>query len=160
MILTNDKIQVGNVIASGKVFTDTSVIGKVLEIGNDECEHEQVHCECEESFEWFFKDDYCGVPITEKWHNLFGIEKDGFLSYVYDISVFEKNDKCLVFSGDYLYLREPNTEKGTPPYDFMVLWNKDIKKEFYVHEFQLLYEIISGKKLKFDFEQAVEDYNI
>jgi len=160
MLLKNSDIQVGNIIASGKVFSKISEIGEVLEIGNDEREFEQVYCQCQESFEWFFKDNYCGVPLTKKWHKIFGVKKDNFMSYVYDISVFEKGDKCLVFSGDYLYLREINNEKGQAPYNFMVLWNKDIKKEFYVHEFQKLYEAISGKKIKFDFEIVAEKYNL
>lgn len=161
MILKNSDLQIGNIIASGKVFNNTSTIGKVLEIGNDEKEFEQIYCECSESFEWFFKDNYCGVPLTEDLHNIFGVKKDGFLNFVYDISRFDiKNETCLVFSGDYLFLRDKINEPNSPPYDFITIWNKDIKKEFYVHEFQNLYKEITGKKLLFDFEKVVEIYNL
>ncbi len=66
-------LRIGNWIASGKEFKDTSIIGKVLEIGNEEREFEQIYCMCEESFEWFFKDNYCGIPLT---HEL--LERCGF----------------------------------------------------------------------------------
>lgn len=72
MIQVNE-LRVGNWIASGKSFTNTSTIGKVLEIGNVEREFEQIYCECEESFEWFFKDNYCGIPLTPEI-----LEKAGF----------------------------------------------------------------------------------
>jgi len=63
-MLKNTDIKVNNLIASGTIFDkEVPLIGKVLSIGNDEQEFEQVYCECEESFEWFFKDNYCGVPI-------------------------------------------------------------------------------------------------
>jgi len=160
-MLKNTDLQVGNIIVSGIKFSDNSEIGEVLEIGNDEREFEQVYCQCAESFEWFFKDNYCGVPLTEEWHDIFGVKKDSFMSYVYDISVFNKPDeRCLVFSGDYLWLREKNIN-GPLPYDFMVIWNKDIKKEFYVHEFQNLYKVMNNnKKLKFDVEMAMERINV
>lgn len=65
-MLNNKQIRIGNIIGTGVEFNEeTSNIGTVLSIGNDEQEFEQVYCECEESFEWFFKDNYCGVPLNK-----------------------------------------------------------------------------------------------
>jgi hypothetical protein len=50
--MTATELKIGNYIASGNVFKETSTIGKVLEIGNEDREFEQIYCECEESFEW------------------------------------------------------------------------------------------------------------
>lgn len=43
-----------------------------------------------------------GIPLTEEWHNKFGIEKDGFISFEYKIN----DRKKIIFSGDYIYLRD------------------------------------------------------
>ena len=74
---------IGNKIASGVEFKETSIIGTVLEIGNLEREFEQIYCECEESFEWFFKDNYCGIPLTEEWLIRFGLERKNGYPYKY-----------------------------------------------------------------------------
>ena len=70
-IQTNE-LRIGNLIASDIRYNSTSIIGKVLEIGNNEREFEQIYCECAESFEWFFKNSYCGIPLTAKWLIKFG----------------------------------------------------------------------------------------
>jgi len=74
--MKNTEIRIGNLIASGKEFNDkTSLIGKVISIGMEESEFEQVYCECEESYSWFFKDNYCGIPLTPEWLVRLGLEK-------------------------------------------------------------------------------------
>lgn len=151
MVLKNSDIRVGNLVASGTKFDDTtSIIGKVLQIGNDDVDFEQIWCECDESFEWFFKNNYCGIPLTEKFHNKFGIFKNGLNRFEYNISRFDKNDLFLIFSDDYLYLKS-NTDDRRSPHEIICLWNKDLKKEFYVHEFQNLYFSITNKELTFKF---------
>jgi hypothetical protein len=67
------ELRIGNYIASGEKYSDTSMIGKVLSIGSEEQNFEQIFCECEESFEWFFKDSYCGIELTPEW-----LERLGF----------------------------------------------------------------------------------
>jgi hypothetical protein len=156
-MLKNTDIKVGNWIGSGVKFEDTSLIGNVLEIGNDDREFEQVWCQCDESFEWFFKDNYCGIPITNDWHILLGGVKNGFNSYEYDISRFESGELKLSFSGDYLIITEFDKDKKIPN-DLIVLWNKDIKKEFYVHEFQNLYKSITGKDLVYNIEDVYKKF--
>ena len=69
------ELRIGNIIASGVVFSDTSLIGRVLSIGSLDCEFEQIYCECEESFEWFMRDNYCGIPLTPEILEKMGILK-------------------------------------------------------------------------------------
>lgn len=76
-MLRNKDLMVGNNIASGVKYSDTSIIGEVLSIGNDEQEFEQIYTECEESFEWFFKDNYCGIPLSKEW-----FDKLSFKEYI------------------------------------------------------------------------------
>jgi hypothetical protein len=73
------ELRIGNYIVSGNngKFDIDMGIGKVLEIGNEDREFEQIYCECEESFEWFFKDNYFGIPLTDEWFIKFGFYKDG-----------------------------------------------------------------------------------
>ncbi len=68
-MLTSDKIRIGNLIASGANPENpkTWVIGKVLSISSLDTEFEQIEVETEESFEWFFKDNYFSIPLTTEW---------------------------------------------------------------------------------------------
>lgn len=66
--LTVSEIRIGNYIQSGNngVFAGDGTHGKVLSINQEEVDFEQVYCECEESYDWFFKDNYFGIPLTEE----------------------------------------------------------------------------------------------
>jgi hypothetical protein len=81
--LKANELRIGNLIMSGNngLFDTDGAIGKVLEIGNIEREFEQIYCECEESFDWFFKDNYFGIPLTEEWLEKFGFKKEKGESY-------------------------------------------------------------------------------
>ena len=72
------ELRIGNYITSGVngIFNkDLMNTGRVLEIGLIDKKFEQIYCECEESFEWFFKDNYFGIPLTEEWWFKFGFRK-------------------------------------------------------------------------------------
>jgi hypothetical protein len=86
------------------------------------------------------------IPLTEDWHNKFGCKKDGFGSYVYKI----RYNQTVVFSGDYVYLREFAKSIGPSVEDDMcVLWNKDFKKrDMYVNEWQNLFHSLTGEELE------------
>lgn len=49
------------------------LFGKVLSIGSLDQEFEQIYCECSESFEWAFRDNYRGIPLSGEL-----LEKCGF----------------------------------------------------------------------------------
>lgn len=79
------ELRVGNYVVAGNNGTlyKDGAIGKVLSIGSEEQKFEQIYCECDESFEWFFKDNYFGIPLNEEW-----IVKLGF-TYVEYMDRFE-----------------------------------------------------------------------
>ena len=74
--LTADLLMLGNIIQSGNNghYDSEGSVGVVLQIGSLDQEFEQVYCECEESFDWFFRDNYFGVPMEDKWFRIFGFE--------------------------------------------------------------------------------------
>lgn len=76
-------LRIGNFIISGNNGTfDTDYLdyGKVLSIGQEDQEFEQIYCECEESFNWYFRDNYFGIPLTKEWLVEFGYKKVNDLS--------------------------------------------------------------------------------
>lgn len=89
-------------------------------------------------------DTHYGIPLTEEWLEKLGFVKDCFGSHSINIS----DHKKLAFSGDgdYLYICEENSNK-LHVHDFVCLWNKDIMREFYVHEIQNLYFDLTRKEL-------------
>lgn len=121
-----------------------------------------IYSQSEFSVVTYFDDDYIGfneatfddvsfddvepIVLDEKWHKKFGVEKNGFLSYEYIISVVNNFDIKVVFSGDYIFLRQGD---GNPKDDDVIsIWNKDLTgRDMYVHEWQNMYQVLTGKKL-------------
>lgn len=64
-MLKANELRIGNWI-NLSVNPNINFYGKVLSIGSLEQEFEQIYCECEESFEWAFKDNYSGIPLTSE----------------------------------------------------------------------------------------------
>lgn len=84
------------------------------------------------------------IPLTEEWLLRFGFEKE-VMSFSKNIDLFGGGKK-LSFSGDYLYIIDSD-KQNTIPTDIITLWNKDVKKQFYVHQLQNLYFAITGEEL-------------
>lgn len=87
------------------------------------------------------------IPISEEWHNKFGVTKNGFNAFVYKIRL----GKFISFSGDYIYLIDTvrMDEVMTPDDDICTLWNNDVRgRAIYVHEWQNLYFVIKGDELE------------
>ena len=149
--MVNEKhIRIGNYIAASanKDSKDTWVIGKVKTILSSDVDFEQVECECEESFEWFFKDNYFGIPMDSDWHKKFGVEKDGFDSYRYKLPRKNNIDITIIFSGDYVMLMQGEEGKPRHDVDIISIWNKDLtRRDIYVHEFQNLYFLLAGEEI-------------
>ncbi len=120
-----NELRIGNFVASGVSYSKTSSIGKVLEIGNLEREFEQIYCECEESFDWFFKDNYCGIPLTEEWLLKFG---------------FDKKDKSYI-KNSFLFINNNSIYKFL--YKLSII-ESEVK---YVHQLQNLYFALTGEEL-------------
>lgn len=142
--LTNKDFCVNDYIGNGKEFSDTSAIGKVWSIGNNDQEFEQIYVETNEDFSWFFKDNYCGIPLTEKWFELFKFKKQ--IGYYIAVrgELFEDGSISLELGKNdidtwYVYIR--NFNKGEKD-DFCILRN-DLK---YVHELQDIYRFLTKKE--------------
>lgn len=129
-------LRLGNWIASGEVFSNTSCVGKVIEILSVDKKFEQVLCECEESFEWFFKDNYCGIPLSPAILEKCGFEKDEvseYGGYLIDIGYGERirivNDEKIGWHYPLNGYRKPVTN--------------------YLHQLQNLIYSLSGTELIF-----------
>lgn len=126
--MNTNELRIGNLIASGTKYTDTSSIGKVLSIGVDDCEFEQIYVEQEESFDWFWKGNYCGIPLTEEWLVKFGFKDNG--------TMFSKPDNCVISHdfktiGIYIERYEDDITLDCPKY---------------IHQLQNLYFSLIGKE--------------
>jgi hypothetical protein len=131
------ELRIGNYIASSgnKENVETWLIGKVNSISSLSSLFEQIEVETDESFEWFFRDNYFGIPLTEEWLLKFGFESMGKLH-----PTFKKG----------LYI----IEKGLigHNYNLRIFINKDeslfITKLNDVHQLQNLYFAVTGEELE------------
>lgn len=93
---------------------------------------------------------YKPIPLTEEWHNKFGIKKNSFLSFEYELPHSNNINLKVVFSTDYVFLRQSNYNEAD---DIVTLWNNDItKRKMYVHEWQNMYRVLTGRELKMNKE--------
>ena len=123
-------LRIGNFIASGSnpKNIETWVIGKVHSISSMDSEFEQIEIETEEGFTWFFKDNYFGIPLTEKWLIDLGFRKDEETNYRWfmeDWLAYDLDDNCIRISDSW-----------------------EFGKRKYVHELQNLFFAITGRELE------------
>ena len=82
------------------------------------------------------------IKLTEEWHNKFGVKMNGFMSFEYKLPRKNTIDLTVVFSGDYVFLRQG---KKPSEYEMVTIWNTDLtKRDMYVHEWQNWYNLLSG----------------
>lgn len=85
------------------------------------------------------------IPLTEEWHNNFGVKKDVFGFFEYKIEKKGNFDIIIVFSGDYVTLKQ-NSGKFSD--DLIRIRNKEVtKRDMFVHEWQNLYFSLCGEEL-------------
>lgn len=129
-MITASDLMIGNYIISGNngKYDSDMIIGRVLEIGNEDRDFEQIYCECEESYEWFFKDNYFGIPLTQVWLDKFGFK------YLGGANLIEFNAKWF-----YGNIHIEQLKSGE-----FVFHGQQI---MYVHQLQNLYFLLTGKKI-------------
>ena len=89
------------------------------------------------------------IPLTEEMHNKFGVYKNGFNNFEYELHIKNNFSIKIIFSGDYVFLRQSNSHNIHED-DVVSVWNKDLtKRDMYVHEFQNLYFSLCGEELTF-----------
>jgi len=119
---------VGQIVVDAKFFVKYEIYGQSMLLSNPP------------------KPIFEPISLTEEWLIKFGFEQQGLGSNTKSISLFG-NLRELIFSGDYLYMPEGVNEFRTDVDDICVLWNKDVKKQFYVHQLQNLYFALTGEEL-------------
>ena len=94
-------------------------------------------------------DDYRATPLTEEMHNKFGVYKNGFNNFEYELPIKNNFSIKIIFSGDYIFLRQSNSHNIHED-DVISVWNKDLtKRDMYINEFQNLYFALTGEELTF-----------
>ena len=134
MIQANE-LRIGN-------YTD---YGKVIDISKDRVILER--SEITGLIESYPLSEINPIPLTPEILLACGFEKNGFRQFEITLpkNIISVSSK-LFFSGDYLYLRQPNDEK--PANDSIItIWNKDLMKKFYLHSLQNLYFSLTGTEL-------------
>lgn len=77
----HEELRVGNYIFNGKTPHDPEPdypLGfwhRVRSIGNEDQEFEQIESETEGSTGWIFRDNWCGIPLSEEWLRALGGER-------------------------------------------------------------------------------------
>ena len=86
------------------------------------------------------------IPLTEEWHNKFGVKINGFKIFEYTLPRKNNLDIKVIFNGDYVMLRQG---KGDRNDDILSIWNKDLtNRDMFVHEWQNLYFALTNEELK------------
>lgn len=87
------------------------------------------------------------IPLTEEWHEKFGVKYNNPLSeYVYKIERKNNFDLSIIFGGDYVWIKQSDDKPINS--NIVTVWNKDLtKRGMYVHEWQNLYYTLAGKEL-------------
>ncbi len=141
MIDAND-LMLGNYVLNGKIlfridYFEKNVIGMV----NSEVKSDSKKWNLDSRLKLEFAEP---IPISEDWLTKLGFEKQ-VMSYSKNIDFFG-GGRRLSFSGDYLYIID-SEKQNTIPTDIVVLWNKDVMKEFSIHKLQNIYYLLTGEKL-------------
>lgn len=93
------------------------------------------------------EDAIIGIPLTHELLLSCGFVVDGFGAHIISINPYDMGIKLLKFAGDYLYIVDGLSEKTPHKFDLVTVWNKDLMKEFYLHELQNLYFALTRTEL-------------
>ena len=87
------------------------------------------------------------IPLTEEIHNQFGVYKNGFNNFEYELPMKNNFSIKIIFSSDYVFLRQSNSHNIHED-DVVSVWNKDLtKRDMYINEFQNLYFALTNTEL-------------
>jgi hypothetical protein len=123
-------------------------IGNLLKkiIDNKIIEVTSLEIECCEGMNGHFNLTFEPIPLTEEWHNRFGVLKNGFNSFEYKLKNNLNLYLTVIFTDDYVMIRQG--EKKSINDDIISVWNKDkAKRDMYVHEWQNLWFALTGEEL-------------
>lgn len=98
--------------------------------------------------------NYYGIPLSpEILEKCEGVWLSPFGDYVLSVYPHKLGNgfKNLIFCGDYLYLEEGPDKLKPQERDVITLWNKDLMKQFYLHQLQNLFYVLVGSELPISF---------
>lgn len=88
--------------------------------------------------------DLFPIPLTEEWHNKFGVLVNGFMNFEYEI----RHRTKVIFNDEYVFLRFNNEDNKFINDDIITLWSRDeMKRDMFVHEWQNLFKALTNKEL-------------
>ena len=135
------ELRVGNLLLDAKGFgvkKVESILSSTMRV--------YMHSIDEECLADFNINNLKAIPLTEEWHNRFGVKKNGFNSFEYKLENKTNLFLTVVFTGDYVMIRQ-GSEKRIDD-DMISIWNKDLtNRDMYVHEWQNLYFALTGVEL-------------
>jgi hypothetical protein len=146
------ELRIGNILSyKGKLVHVTNLSLDIDDEYTDMIGFCQLGKTTDEIFDWnrALAGDLDRVRLTPEILKSCGFEKDGFGCYNLSINPFDSGTKKLFFVGDYLYLQEGSEGEHEMKHHLVILWNKDLMKEFYLHQLQNLYFSLTGKELTF-----------
>lgn len=86
-------------------------------------------------------------PMTEEWHNKFGVFKNGFGAFEYLLPETRTSELKICFNDEYVWLRQPSDDKSYND-DVICIWNMDkTKRQMSVNEWKNLYFLLTGETL-------------
>ncbi len=122
---------------------ETSCIGRVMCIDDTGLGEWVIWVDSEAKVEEY--DSFEPINLTEEWHNKFGVKVNGHMSFVYELPRKQTIYLAIVFTGDYVVLRQGKDPKE---FEMVSVWNKDLmKRDMFVHELQNLYFALTGEEL-------------
>jgi hypothetical protein len=92
---------------------------------------------------------YEPILLTPEILEKVGLSINGFYEFEWDIPMHKGQYRKLTLDlrGGFLYLREGSTNNRLED-DIVCLWNRDLKKEYYLHQLQNLYYSLTGEELE------------
>jgi hypothetical protein len=85
------------------------------------------------------------IPLTPEILEKCGFDINGFWEFEFILSDFSK--LVLDLRQGYLWLRESDLSKKPENDSIVCLWNRDLKKEIFLHQLQNLYFALTGEEL-------------
>lgn len=138
------KLRIGNWINLG-LLPEIHNYGRVLSIGSEKQEFEQVYCECAESLEWAFKDNYLGIPLTEEILAKSGAQKIAH-RYTYDDLTLREEP---YFNLGWFELHSVSTNQPHLPQWQLRIGGRFLPRSFpYLHELQNFYYSLMDRELE------------
>lgn len=94
------------------------------------------------------------VPIEPVFHESCWLKRNAFEQYIYETHLPQGNVQKIIFTDYRVFLQQPNKPKP----EIVTIWDVELRgRSMFVHEFQFMYLLITGKKLIFDLNHLINN---